>query len=68
MTLHGLRHSYCTMQMNENDKLTAADVSKLMNHTNLSTTYRYTHANTNKDEEAISVWDDFEDIEKSISI
>jgi len=56
------------MQMNENDKLTAADVSKLMNHTNLSTTYRYTHANTNKDEEAISVWDDFEDIEKSISI
>jgi Site-specific recombinase XerD len=58
--LHGLRHSYCSMQMNENDKLSTVDVAKLMGHTELSTTYRYTHSNTNKDVETISVWDDYE--------
>lgn len=56
VTLHGLRHSYCSMQMNENDELSASDVAKLMGHTQLNTTYKYTHSNKEHSKEAISVW------------
>lgn len=57
--LHGLRHSYCSMQMNENPNLAPADVKKLMGHSQLSTTFIYTHSNEDKTEDAISVFDKY---------
>lgn len=57
VSLHGLRHSYCTVQMNENPDLAPADVKKLMGHSQLSTTFIYTHSNEDKKKEAISVFD-----------
>lgn len=59
VSLHGLRHSYCTMQMNENPNLSPADVKKLMGHSQLSTTFIYTHSNEDKTQEAISVFDKY---------
>lgn len=59
VTLHGLRHSYCTMQMNENPNLSPADVQKLMGHSQLTTTFVYTHANEDKSQDAISVFDKY---------
>lgn len=59
VSLHGLRHSYCSMQMNENPNLAPADVKKLMGHSQLSTTFIYTHSNDDKTEEAISVFDKY---------
>ena len=56
VSLHGLRHSYCSMQMNENDDLSPSDVAELMGHTQLNTTYKYTHSNKDHSKEAISVW------------
>lgn len=58
VSLHGLRHSYCSMQMNENDKLSPSDVAKIMGHSQLTTTYRYTHSNEDKTEDAISIFYD----------
>lgn len=59
VSLHGLRHSYCSMQMNENPNLSPADVKKLMGHSQLSTTFIYTHSNDDKTEEAISVFEKY---------
>lgn len=59
VTLHGLRHSYCSVQMNENPDLSAADVQKLMGHSQLSTTFIYTHSNSDKKSAAISVFDKY---------
>ena len=59
VSLHGLRHSYCTMQMNENLNLSPADVQKLMGHSQLSTTFIYTHSNEDKTLDAISVFDKY---------
>lgn len=59
VTLHGLRHSYCSMQMNENPDLSPVDVQKLMGHSQLSTTFIYTHSNEDKTQEAISVFDKY---------
>lgn len=59
VTIHGLRHSYCSMQMNFNSKLVVADVKKLMGHSQLETTFHYTHANQTKFQEAISVFDKY---------
>lgn len=59
VSLHGLRHSYCTLQMNENTKLGPTDVAKLMGHSQLSTTFHYSHQNTDKREEAVSIFEDF---------
>lgn len=59
VSLHGLRHSYCTMQMNENPNLSPADVQKLMGHSQLSTTFIYTHSNEDKTLDAISVFDKY---------
>lgn len=59
VSLHGLRHSYCSMQMNENPNLSPAGVKKLMGHSQLSTTFIYTHSNEDKKEEAISVFDKY---------
>ena len=44
------------MQMNENDKLSPSDVAKIMGHSQLTTTYRYTHSNEDKTEDAISIF------------
>lgn len=59
VSLHGLRHSYCSMQMNENPNLSPADVKKLMGHSQLSTTFIYTHSNEDKTEDAISVFEKY---------
>lgn len=56
VSLHGLRHSYCSIQMNENNDLSPSDVAELMGHTQLNTTYKYTHSNKDHSKEAISVW------------
>lgn len=59
ISLHGLRHSYCSLQMNDNHELSPADVQKLMGHSQLSTTFIYTHSNEDKHQSAISIFDDF---------
>ena len=59
VTLHGLRHSYCTLQLNENDQLGPNDVAKLLGDSQLSTTFHYSHANNDRITEAISIFDDF---------
>lgn len=59
VSLHGLRHSYCSMQMNENPNLSPADVRKLMGHSQLSTTFIYTHSNDDKTDAAISVFEKY---------
>lgn len=45
ITLYGLRHSYCSMQINENKNLTISMISKLMGHSQLFTTLKYLHSN-----------------------
>lgn len=59
ITIHGLRHSYCSIQMNFNSKLVATDIKKLMGHSQLETTFHYAHANQTKFQEAISVFDKY---------
>ena len=66
VSLHGLRHSYCTMQMNENPKLSPADVQKLMGHSQLSTTFIYTHSNEDKMQDAISVFDKYYNVKGEV--
>ena len=56
VTFHGLRHSYCSLQINNNTKLSVSDVQKLMGHTQLTTTFGYTHSNEKKNEEAVSIF------------
>lgn len=59
VTIRGLRHSYCSMQMNYNSQLVATDVKKLMGHSQLETTFHYTHNNQSKFQEIISVFSKF---------
>ena len=59
VTLHGLRHSYCSMQMNDNPSLAPSDVKTLMGHSQLSTTFIYTHSNEDKREAALSIFDKY---------
>lgn len=59
VSLHGLRHSYCTIQMNENPNLAPADVKRLMGHSQLTTTFHYTHSNKDKKEDAVSIFDKY---------
>lgn len=59
VTLHGLRHSYCSMQMNDNPNLAPSDVKTLMGHSQLSTTFIYTHSNEDKREAALSIFDKY---------
>lgn len=48
VTLHGLRHSYCSMQINDNKYLNIPIVSKLMGHSQIYTTLKYLHCNESK--------------------
>ncbi len=66
VSLHGLRHSYCTMQMNGNPNLSPVDVQKLMGHSQLSTTFIYTHSNEDKMQDAISVFDKYYNVNGEI--
>lgn len=68
VSLHGLRHSYCTMQMNENPNLSPADVQKLMGHSQLSTTFIYTHSNEDKTQDAISVFDKYYSVKGEVKV
>lgn len=68
VSLHGLRHSYCSLQMNDNHDLSPADVQKLMGHSQLSTTFIYTHSNENKNQSAVAIFDDFYDNEREKNV
>ena len=57
VTVHGLRHSYCSVQVNENPNLSICDVSKIMGHSQISTTLKYSHVTKNKKEEVYSIFD-----------
>jgi len=59
VTLHGLRHSYCTMQMNENHNVSNPTVKKVMGHSKLETTLIYVHANEDQSEEVVSIFDKY---------
>ena len=48
VTLHGLRHSYCSMQINDNKYLNIPMVSKLMGHSQIFTTLKYLHCTESK--------------------
>lgn len=48
VTLHGLRHSYCSMQINDNKYLNIPMVSKLMGHSQIVITLNYLHCNESK--------------------
>ena len=56
VTVHGLRHSYCSAQVNENPNLSICDVSKLMGHSQISTTLKYSHVTKSKKEEVYSIF------------
>ena len=66
VSFHGLRHSYCSMQMNDNSNLSPADVQKLMGHSQLSTTFIYTHSNREMKKEALSIFDKYYNCENPI--
>ena len=56
VTVHGLRHSYCSTQVNENSNLSICDVSKIMGHSQISTTLKYSHVTKSKKEEVYSIF------------
>ncbi len=68
VTIHGLRHSYCSLQMNCNSELAAIDVKKLMGHSQLETTFHYTHANQNKFQQAVAIFNEHSNIKKEIKL
>ena len=57
VTVHGLRHSYCSVQVNEKHNLSICDVSKIMGHSQISTTLKYSHVTKNKKEEVYSIFE-----------
>lgn len=59
VSLHGLRHSYCTMQMNENHNVCNPVVKQVMGHSKLETTLMYVHANEDQSEEIVSIFDKY---------
>ena len=56
VTVHGLRHRYCSVQVNENPNLSICDVSKLMGHSQISTILKYLHVTKSKKEEVYSIF------------
>ena len=68
VTIHGLRHSYCSMQVNENPYLSLVDVQKLMGHSQLVTTFHYTHSNKNKFQEVTYVFDNHYNANEELKI
>ena len=54
--------------MNDNPNLSPADVKKLMGHSQLTTTFIYTHSNEDKTQEAISVFDKYYNVNGEIKI
>lgn len=59
ITLHGLRHSYCTYMRNYG-KLGDREIMDLMGHTNIKTTDGYTHSNREIADKVIEMWEEFE--------
>lgn len=57
VTVHGLRHSYCSVQVNENPNLSICDVSKIIGHSQISTTLKYSHITKKKKEEVYSIFE-----------
>jgi integrase len=60
VSLHGLRHTYCSLQRNDNFNLSAREVADLLGHSSITMNDHYTHANRNMYNEALSVFDDIE--------
>ncbi len=58
ITLHGLRHSYCTYMRIEG-KFADKEIMDLMGHTAIKTTDGYTHSNREIGDKVIEMWDDF---------
>ncbi len=58
ITIHGLRHSYCTMQINNNKYLNISTVSKLMGHADIITTLKYLHSDECTNGKVCSVFED----------
>ena len=59
ITLHGLRHSFCTYMRNDG-KLSDKEMMDLMGHTDIKTTNDYTHNNREIGDKVIEMWDDLE--------
>lgn len=51
-----------------NSELAAVDVKKLMGHSQLETTFHYTHTNQSKFQEAVSVFNKYNNIKKERKI
>ena len=58
VSLHGLRHSYCTYMRIEG-KFADKEIMDLMGHTAIKTTDGYTHSNREIGDKVIEMWDDF---------
>lgn len=58
VTIHGLRHSYCSMQINNNKYLNIPIVSKLMGHADITTTLKYLHSSETTNKDICSVFED----------
>ena len=56
ITLHGLRHSFCTYMRNDG-KLSDKEMMDLMGHTDIKTTNDYTHNNREIGDKVIEMWD-----------
>lgn len=59
ITLHGLRHSYCTYIRNYG-KLEDKEIMDLMGHTDIKVTNQYTHSNPELDNKILNLWNEFE--------
>lgn len=61
ITMHEIRHSYCSLQVNDNKELGIKDVAVLLGHSQLSTTFHYSHSNRDKKEKVLSIFEKLED-------
>ena len=65
---HGLRHTYCTIQANDNPDLSLSDVQYLMGHSSQVTTYVYMHKEEKNIKKATSIFDKIDNVDSSLGI
>lgn len=61
ITMHEIRHSYCSLQVNDNKELGIKDVAVLLGHSQLSTTFHYSHSNRDKKDKVLSIFEKLEE-------